>query len=302
MSTLETHLDESRLHQWQKVTLRGTTPEGTAYGRLIAVTSRYNISTAYYDDFSVTTKDNTAPLTKVTFNPQANEQGWHHEDVSITLNSEGAASLFYETKGAERINQRETAGSTTEFKVSAEGITSVNYWAKSAYGVSGVPSTTEIKIDKTAPILQFSGKSVYELDDVIRIECSAQDALSGVATSECDAVLADSPAYLTGIGMHLVNASVNDIAGNTTKSSFSYEVILTYEGIAGLIDKFLSNDPELAERLKEQWFKVQRADESGNEGGKKGAINGFIHQVQAKSGKGLTQEHAELLVQLGSQI
>ncbi|WP_213505798.1 PQQ-binding-like beta-propeller repeat protein [Paenibacillus faecis] len=302
LSTLETHLDESRLHLWQKVTLRGTAPEGTAYARLIAVTSRYNISTAYYDDFSVTAKDHTAPLTEVTFNPQANEQGWHHEDVSITLNSEGADSLFYETAGAERMDQRETPGSTTEFTVSAEGVTSVTYWAESAYGVSGVPSTTEVKIDKTAPIIEFSGKPVYEVDDVIRIECSAQDALSGVAKSDCDAVLADRPAYLTGIGLHQVDASVYDIAGNGAKSSFSYEVILTYEGMAGLIDKFLPNDQELAERLKEQLFKVQRADESGNEGEKKGAINGFIHQVQAKSGKGLDQEHAELLTQLGSQI
>ncbi|MGF9696624.1 hypothetical protein [Paenibacillus sp. MABNR03] len=302
LSTLETHLDESRLHQWQKVTLRGTAPEGTAYARLIAVTSRYNISTAYYDDFSVTFKDNTAPLTELTFNPKANEQGWHNGDVSITLNSEGAASLFYETTGAERIDQRETVGSSTGFTVSAEGVTSVTYWAASAYGVSGVPSTIEVKIDKTAPVIEFSGKPVYEVDDVIRIECSAQDALSGIAKSDCDAVLADSPAYLTGLGVHLVNASVDDIAGNAENSSFSYEVILTYEGIAGLIDKFLANDQALAERLKEQLIKVQRAEESGSEGGKKGALNGFIHQVQAKSGKELAQEHAELLVQLGSQI
>ncbi|MGC5772595.1 PQQ-binding-like beta-propeller repeat protein [Paenibacillus pabuli] len=302
LSTLETHLDESRLHQWQKVTLRGTAPEGTAYARLIAVTSRYNISTAYYDDFSVTVKDTPAPLTELTFSPQANEQGWHNGDVSITLNSEGAASLFYETAGAERIDQRETVGSSTGFTVSAEGVTSVTYWAESAYGVSGVPSTIEVKIDKTAPVIEFSGKPVYEVDDVIRIECSAQDALSGIAKSDCDAVLADSPAYLTGLGVHLVNASVNDLAGNAENSSFSYEVILTYDGIAGLIDKFLSTDQDLAERLKEQLIKVQRAEESGNEGGKKGALNGFIHQVQAKSGKELAQEHAELLVQFGSQI
>ncbi|WP_418037726.1 hypothetical protein [Paenibacillus xylanilyticus] len=302
LSTLETHLDESRLHQWQKVTLRGTAPEGTAYGRLIAVTSRYNVSTAYYDNFSVTVKDNTAPLTEAVFNPQANEQGWHHEDVLITLNSEGASSIFFETSGAEEINQRETEGGSTEFTVREEGVTAVTYWSVSAYGVPGVPSTTEVKIDKTAPIIEFSGKSVYELDEEVRIECSAQDALSGVAKSDCDAVLADRPAYLNGVGENLVHASAHDIAGNATNSSFSYEVILTYKGMAGLIDKFLANDQELADRLKEQLSKVERADESGNEGGKKGAINGFIHQVQAKIGKGITQEDAEVLIQFGSQM
>ncbi|MBT2289230.1 PQQ-binding-like beta-propeller repeat protein [Paenibacillus albidus] len=302
LSTLETHLDESRLQEWRKVTLRGRAPEGAAYARVIAVTSRYNISSAYYDNFSVSVMDNTAPLTEVAFNPQPNEQGWHNEDVSITLNSEGAASLFYETKGAERMDQREAAGSSTEFTVSAEGVTAVTYWAESVYGVPGVPSTTELKIDKTAPVIEFSGESVYEVDDVIRIECSAQDALSGIAKSDCDAVLADNPAYLTGIGVYLVNASVSDIAGNSVKSSFSYEVILTYEGIAGLIDKFLSHDPKLAEQLKDQLMKAQRADESGNEGGKKGAKSGFVNQVEAMSGKGLAKEHAELLVQFGSRI
>ncbi|KWX77103.1 PQQ-binding-like beta-propeller repeat protein [Paenibacillus jilunlii] len=302
LSTLETHLDESRLHQWQKVTLRGKAPEGAASARIIAVTSRYNISSAYYDDFSIVEKDNTPPLTEAVMNPQPNEQGWHNKDVTITLNSEGAAALFYETKGAESIDQREAAGSSTEFTVSAEGVTAVTYWAKSAYGVPGVPSTTELKIDKTAPVIEFSGESVYEVDDVIRIECSAQDALSGIATSDCDTVLADSPAYLTGIGAHWVHASVSDVAGNTVKSSFSYEVILTYEGIAGLIDQFLSHDPELAERLKDQLMIAQRADESGNEGEKKGAINGFMYQVEAMSGKGLAPEHAGLLVQLGTQI
>ncbi|WP_233476094.1 NHL repeat-containing protein [Paenibacillus sonchi] len=302
LSTLETHLDESRLRQWQKVTLRGTAPEGAAYARIIAVTSRYNISSAYYDDFSVVEKDNTAPLTEAAVNPQPNDQGWHNEDVSITLNSEGATSLFYESKGAESIDQREAAGSSTEFTVSAEGVTEVTYWAKSAYGVPGVPSTIELKIDKTAPVIEFSGEPVYEVDDVIRIECFAQDALSGIASSDCDAVLADSPAYLAGIGEHLVDASVSDIAGNSVQSSFSYEVILTYEGIAGLIDQFLAHDPLLAGRLKEQLTLAQSADEAGNEGGKKGAINGFIYQVQAMSGKGLAQDHAGLLVQFGTQI
>jgi hypothetical protein len=168
--------------------------------------------------------------------------------------------------------------------------------------VPGVPSTTVVKIDKTAPIIEFSGKSVYELDEEVRIECSAQDALSGVAKSDCDAVLADRHAYLNGVGEHLVHASAHDIAGNATNSSFSYEVILTYKGMAGLIDKFLANDQELADRLKEQLTKVERADESGNEGGKKGAINGFVHQVQAKIGKGLAQEDAEVLIQFGSQM
>ena len=56
ISTLETHLDESRLAQWQKVTLRGKAPSNAAYAKLIAVTSRYNVATAYYDDFFVTVK------------------------------------------------------------------------------------------------------------------------------------------------------------------------------------------------------------------------------------------------------
>ncbi|MNH45242.1 hypothetical protein D3C79_1076310 [compost metagenome] len=69
-----------------------------------------------------------------------------------------------------------------------------------------------------------------------------------------------------------------------------------------MIDQFLSHDPELAERLKDQLIIAQRADESGNEGEKKGAINGFMYQVEAMSGKGLAPEHAGLLVQLGTQI
>ncbi|KHF37507.1 Carbohydrate binding domain protein [Paenibacillus sp. P1XP2] len=52
LSTLETHLDESRLAQWQEVTLSGAAPADAAYARLIAVVSRYNMASAYYDDFA----------------------------------------------------------------------------------------------------------------------------------------------------------------------------------------------------------------------------------------------------------
>ncbi|MCM3781665.1 hypothetical protein M3231_01650 [Neobacillus mesonae] len=302
LSTLETHLDESRPRQWQKVSLRGKAPEGAEYARLIAVTSRYNIAEAYYDHFEVTMKENAAPNVELTVDPERNSNGWNNTDVTIGLHSDSASALFYNTSGALSTEERRIEGSHGEFTIEAEGVTTVTYWASSMNGVTSVPAVVEVKVDKTEPVIEFLGETAYELTDMIQIGCSAQDALSGLSENPCEALVSEAPAYLQGAGTHTVTVSAADEAGNTASASYVFEVIVSYEGIAGLIEQFVIEDPELADRLTDQLMKIKKAEEAGNEGGKKGSLNGFINQVKAKSGKELSEEHAELLIRFAELL
>ncbi|MDQ0887073.1 hypothetical protein QFZ81_002161 [Paenibacillus sp. V4I9] len=122
ISTLEIHLDESRLAQWQKVTLKGKAPANAAYASLIAVTSRYNISSAYYDDFFISVKDSVPPISVASINPSPNESGWINKDAAVTIEANHAYSISYSATGAQSINQTTVKGSTIQFPISAEGV------------------------------------------------------------------------------------------------------------------------------------------------------------------------------------
>ncbi|MFD0693251.1 hypothetical protein ACFQZT_04015 [Paenibacillus sp. GCM10027628] len=302
ISTLEIHLDESRLAQWQKVTLKGKAPDNAAYASLIAVTSRYNISSAYYDDFFLTVKDTVPPTSVASINPSPNENGWINKDAVVTIEANRAYSITYSAAGAQPIVPTTVKGASVQFPVAAEGVTNVTYAASNFSGIKETPRTMDIRIDKTAPVIEFSGERSYTVQQAVYIGCTAKDVLSGMANNPCSAPLVGAPAYTFDPGSHDITVSATDLAGNTGTASFTFQVSVTYDGVCELIRQFAVDDLGIANGLCSKLLNAQEAEIRGNLNAKEGMLHAFLNEVDAQSGKKLTAEQAQILKKLAGYL
>ncbi|MCA0754269.1 PQQ-binding-like beta-propeller repeat protein [Paenibacillus sp. N4] len=298
ISTLEIHLDESRLAQWQKVSLKGKAPAGAAYARLIAVTSRYNMSSAYYDDFYVSMKDMRPPVSSASLSPAPNVDGWINQDAVLTITSETAASITYAAEGAVTIEETSAKGKSVQIPVAREGVTSVKYAGVSAYGIKETSKEIQIRLDKTVPVVQFTGETVYSVEQDVLIGCNASDSLSGLTGDTCAKPLVSGPAYSLEPGAHTISVTASDIAGNSVTSEMEYEIRVTYEGMCALASEFTEEHPGIGKALCSNLLLAQKAEENGNLQVKESLVKVFKQQVQAYAGKKMTNEQAQILTRL----
>ncbi|MFC5648750.1 carbohydrate binding domain-containing protein [Paenibacillus solisilvae] len=301
LGTLEQHLDSSRLAQWQEVTLTGKAPENAAYGRLIAVTTRYNLADAYYDDFAVTAEDTAAPASTATIVPVPNEAGWLNRDAEIVIQAtdvggSGVAGVTYSASGAANLEPVTVSGAAASFTLSAEGVTTVTYSAEDRGFNKETPHQLEVKIDKTAPLLSFTGASSYTVDQTVTIQCQASDSVSGLAANPCGSALTDRPAYDFNPGSNSVSAQAADIAGNTGSQTFTFNVSVTYDSLSVLVKRFAAADPITATALSAEHMLAKKADEQGKEQVKRAILLVFDKEVAALSGKKFTQEQSAVLL------
>jgi hypothetical protein len=127
--------------------------------------------------------DTVKPTITATVAPPANAAGWHNTNPTVTLtatddaNGSGIQSITYSATGAQPIASTTVNAATTSIVISAEGITTLSYFATDNEGNTSDVGTTTIRLDKTAPeaYLQF---------DPARKDFSlfGRDAGSGVPT------------------------------------------------------------------------------------------------------------------------
>ncbi|WP_309118248.1 hypothetical protein [Paenibacillus sp.] len=302
ISTLETHLDESRLSQWQKVSLRGKAPANAAYARFLAVTSRYNIATAYYDDFFVTVKDRVPPSSSASVTPAPNANGWNQEDVTVSIAADRAYSITYSAEGASPLPPTTARGDAVQLYATQEGKTLITYYATNASGIEESPKTLEVSIDKTAPVIQFSGQPTYSVTQDVYLGCTASDALSGLAADSCADRLVALPAFEFEPGTHSVSATAEDRAGNVATAVFEFEVTVSYDDLAALVARFVSDEEGIANALTAKLRSAQEAAIQGNENAEAGSLRAFANQLEALSGKKIAEERAALLLKLASYL
>lgn len=300
ISTLQVHLDESRLQQWQDIALSGAAPAGAGYARLIAVTTRYNIANAYYDDFYVSAADIDAPVSTATVSPAPNAQGWINGDAEITVRAtdtagSGVASVTYAVYGAMNGEPVKTAGDTATIRVTAEGKTTLTYYASDRAYNQEAPHTLDINIDKTAPTLTMTGAARYTIDQLATIGCKASDSLSGIASDHCGQPLIDLPAYELNPGENTVIARASDVSGNEASTEFVYVVYADYNSLCAVTDSFFGPNQALALALCAQLKQAEKAEERGDEAAKNGMLKAYDQSVAALAGKKLTAEQAAIL-------
>ncbi|WP_240702976.1 OmpL47-type beta-barrel domain-containing protein [Cohnella luojiensis] len=117
--------------------------------------------------------DRTAPVTSAD-SPSA----WVKEDVTVKLTSSdsgsGVATTFYSVDGSEFVE-----GSS--FTISQEGIHTVSYYSVDQAGNEETKQAAEVKIDRTAPIVQMDLGGEHALGGKLTLHYAAEDTLSGIA-------------------------------------------------------------------------------------------------------------------------
>ena len=143
--------------------------------------------------------ENSLPITTAIPSPGPNSNGWNNTSVTVALNStdttggSGVEQIRFSLSGAENIGLQTVAGSTASVTISAQGITTLTYFARDNAGNEETPQTLTVQIDEKPPVVTVAGVAngaLYYYGHAPAPGCNTTDALSGVA----------SPASLTVTG------------------------------------------------------------------------------------------------------
>lgn len=191
--------------------------------------------------------DTTAPTSTASLSPAANENGWDNGPVVVHVAADdgsgsGVQSITVATSGAQTAATATTPGDTVDVPVSAEGVTTVTYYATDAAGNAGTPRTVTVRIDSSPPTVAYSGNAgSYTVDQQVAITCTATDAISGLAASTCKDVT--GPAYSFALGTNAFTADATDNAGNRGTGQTSFTVTADAGSIADLTLTFVTGSP-----------------------------------------------------------
>src|SRR5262249_29385724 len=130
-------------------------------------------------------KDHIAPTTLASASQPPNAAGWNNSDVTVTLTSAdnpdgtGVKEIFYSLNGT----QYHAFGSSVSIPVAAEGINTINYFARDNAGNNEASQSLTIKLDKTAPVFTNVSRTPPNLNGWnntdVQASFTATDSLSG---------------------------------------------------------------------------------------------------------------------------
>jgi hypothetical protein len=261
----------------------------TAENHIVSINNQTGTSTisptlsegvgAMYFETAGTPPDTSPPTTSIALSPAPNGAGWNNTDVSVNLSATDpdgvadVATVQYSAAGAQTIAPTVVAGSTASFTLTAEGVTTVTYFAKDKAGNTEAAHTQVVRIDKTPPTVTYTGNATtYTIDQTVSITCTAVDppnangtAGSGLALSTC--VNVSGPAYSFPLGSNTFSASATDVAGNTGSGSTTFTVQVTFAGLCNLTVQFIQSSaafqtlPEPAQAQADRLCRLlERAD------------------------------------------
>jgi hypothetical protein len=227
--------------------------------------------------------DGVAPTIVGSASPAANAAGWNNTDVTVSFVCEDFESGV--------------AFCSSPVVLSADGAgQSASGMAMDNAGNSASTTVSGIHIDKTAPSVSLSGTGSYAVDQTVSVTCSAEDALSGVASSTCNG--ASGPAYSFGIGTHTVSASAIDFADNSASASGSFTVAVTRDSLCNLINQFVTK-PNAATYLCAKLSSAEEELNAGNVAKAENIMTNYDSKLQSVSDTGLSVENAIILQDLG---
>lgn len=103
--------------------------------------------------------DTTPPTTTASVSPTPNANGWNNADVTVSLSAtddpggSGVKEIAYSATGAQAIPATVTTGNSAAIPITAEGETTVTFFATDNAGNPEPPRTVTVKIDKTKPVI-----------------------------------------------------------------------------------------------------------------------------------------------------
>jgi hypothetical protein len=164
--------------------------------------------------------DALAPTTTATPAPAANGNGWNDGPVSVQLTAideaggSGVDVIVYALSG-DTVGGDIVAGDHATVLVTAEGVTTISFFAVDRAGNAEAPQTLDVRIDATAPSISFDPPSPppnlagWHNGDVT-FAFTGHDGISGV-----DSITPGSPLVIDGQGVGLSReVTIVDKAGN----------------------------------------------------------------------------------------
>jgi hypothetical protein len=154
------------------------------------------------------------------------EGDWTKQDVTVAfacVDNDGGSGV---DEDASDLAATRTLSDEGEHRVASAGTCADN-----AANSAEAASFGAVRIDKTGPLLAFTGERTYSVDEQVEIGCSASDALSGVAIA-CSGLRA--PAHTYAPGTHTITRSATDHAANQTRASATFTVKATPSSLCTL--------------------------------------------------------------------
>ncbi|HZR23530.1 MAG TPA: choice-of-anchor tandem repeat GloVer-containing protein [Vicinamibacterales bacterium] len=173
----------------------------------------------------LTPPDTTPPTTTAALTPVPNAAGWNNDSVSVALSaidpgagSSGVRQITYSVSGAQSVPATSVAGDTVTVPISAEGLSTLTFFATDVAGNMEAANTLLVRVDRTAPTLEGSRAPAANANDwtntPVTVTFSCSDALSGVAFSNPDSVIVSAE----GHGQS-VDGTCSDVAGNEASTT-----------------------------------------------------------------------------------
>ncbi|WP_379150862.1 HYR domain-containing protein [Paenibacillus sp. sgz5001063] len=187
--------------------------EGTTTVTYWAVDKTGNVEAAKTVNVKI---DKSGPVISSIVSPEANAKGWNSANVTVALTASDANSGVKEihyvlgAAGEEKV----VAGTTTTFAVQTEGITPLTFWAVDQAGNSTPVQKTEVKIDKTIPVITVPSDITIEAKAVRTPVEIGKASVQDISIPDV-IVTNDAPADYP-IGTTTVKWTAVDPVGNTS--------------------------------------------------------------------------------------
>jgi hypothetical protein len=175
---------------------------------------------------------------------------------------------------------------------------SVSGSASDVAGNTASATLSPINVDKTPPVVTFTGGGVYAIDQTVTITCTATDALSGVASSTCASAAVSAPAWTFGLGAASRSATATDRAGNVGSGSVAFTIGVTCGALKTLVAQWVTN-AGVVDGLN---AKVDAICSAPNANAKNGKLGAFDNQLDGQVGKTVTADRAKRLEQYAAAL
>lgn len=159
----------------------------------------------------------------------------------------------------------------------------------------------EIKIDRSAPVVQITGAASYTIDQTVMITCTATDVVSSVYGTPCGEPLVQAKAYTLPAGQNAVPVTAEDMAGHQTTANHTFTVKVTFDSLKTVTNGFMQTTGykgwgTVANSYNQKLDQAKAAAASGKIDAARSIMADYIKQVMDQTGKYFTMEQADILI------
>nr|WP_248926291.1 discoidin domain-containing protein [Paenibacillus hamazuiensis] len=251
-------------------------------------------------DTVVKPADMTAPVTAAVYDsPLSGSNGWLTGPVILALTAADEESSVTNTV------YRHNGGSWTTYAQPlnlTDGTHQLEFYSIDEFGNQEEAKTFSLRIDSKAPVIGISSPMAtgYGIHQDLTIDFTLTDDLSGVDPAQTSALLngkpvingAVIPLYTIGAGEHQLVITGSDLAGNQATSASSFQVSVSSTTLKQLVRRFHTegriDNAGIADSL------INKLEH--------GQLQPFKQEVQAQRGKHISEQAADILLRLTSQV